>query len=325
LLPSRQSSSCAGAERPLNGRSRHDVCAPETNSRSSCIMSVLCGGLKLFVGSAAATFLLLLLCAASTSLCSGSAGAAYVVRVLHPNARPIAAGDEITFLDRGDEPEHDYGDDFAAARCPVDVVAFIERGAAPAHIVQQPVLISLQLVQAGITIPMFPAYMSPNLKHSIAAGSLFAARADSAGALQCSASGAQVAVAHHARVALLVQHVGGDRVLAQSEPFLLRVLCGSGGLFSRACPAGAAPPVPAASCTLHHASPWSPPFTSVGEQTPSFHSPVAQNPPLVCSASGSFLHTPRFAGSIGLPASAVARVVRVEQQFTQRAAQRRTV
>jgi hypothetical protein len=292
-------------------------------------MAILCGGLKLFVDSAAATFLLLLFCAASTSLCSGSAGAAYAVRVLHPNARPIAAGDEITFLDRGAEPEHDHGDDFAAARCPVDIVAFIERGAAPAHIVQQ-VLISLQLAQAGITIPMFPAYMSPNLKHSIAAGSLFAAPADAAGALRCSASGAQVAVAHHARVALLVQDVGGDRVLAQSEPFLLRVLCGSGGLFLRACPAGAAqesaaPPVPAASCTLHHASPWSPPFTSVGEQTPSFHSPVAQHPPLVCSASGSFLHTPRFAGSIGLPASAVARVVRVEQQFPQRAAPQHTV
>ena len=287
-------------------------------------MVIVCGGLKLRLDSAASTYLLLL-CAASIALCSGAAGASYAVHVLHPNARPIAAGDEITFLDRGVEPEHDHGDGFADARCPVDIVAFIERGAAPAQVVQQQVLICLQLEQTGITIPMFPAYMSPNLKHSIAAGSLFAARADAAGALRCSASGAQVAVTHHARVALLVQDVEGDRVLAQSEPFLLRVLCGSGGLLSRVCPSSATPPVPAASCILHHASPWSPPFTSVGEQTPSFHSPITQNPPLVCSASGSFLHAPRHSGSIGLPAPAVARVVRVEQQFPQRAAPRHTV
>ena len=94
-------------------------------------MVIVCSGLKLRLDSAASTYLLLL-CAASIALCSGAAGASYAVHVLHPNARPIAAGDEITFLDRGVEPEHDHGDGFADARCPVDIVAFIERGAAPA-------------------------------------------------------------------------------------------------------------------------------------------------------------------------------------------------
>ncbi len=187
-----------------------------------------------------------------------SSCAMYNIQVLHPNAQPLAPGDELTFINS----MHQSDDGLPSARCPVGIVAFVSRGSPGGAAAR----IALQLGGHGPAIPMFPVMMTPHLRHVITAGTPFALLAGAADALQCSDANDAFSLTFRARALLLGEHNSTGQVLAESLPFSLRIICGTATLLSRACP-GSAAPAPASACTLHDTAPWSPPYTSVGTQT----------------------------------------------------------
>jgi len=269
-------------------------------SRRVCIL--------LLTAAAAQLLAVRLLCVSATHASGGS----YSIQVLHPNGLPASSGDELTFLDRSAAAALESVDGLTSVQCPVDIVAFMSRSATRADSVQQPIHIALELTTPDLFIPMFLVLMQPGLKHHVAAGTVFSARADAADAMQCSPSGSEVALTYHARALLVIGEDGGNRTLAASQPFVLRILCGTGGLFASVCAQDAATddgdtdPIP--SCSLHHASPWSSPFTSAGMRTliynryhPVFTPGCSAAPACSCAHGG---------GGWGLPASPVARVGR---------------
>jgi hypothetical protein len=205
-----------------------------------------------------------------------SSSALYRIQALHPNAQPVAPGDELAFLDGTEGPTFAGEDSFHPTRCPVDVVALASRSSTPADAGQQHaharVALQLERRDLSLIIPMFPVVLSPGLTLSIPAGTSFMAPAAAARALHCSPSHLELSPTFRARVVLLHGHGSSvglglgfsshDPWLAQSDHFLLRIVCAAGGDLQRQCPAVAAP---LNACTLHHAAPWSRPFTSVGK------------------------------------------------------------
>jgi hypothetical protein len=199
-----------------------------------------------------------------------SSSTLYRIQALHPNAQPVAPGDELAFLDDTEGPAHAGDDSLYPARCPVDVVAVASRGSTPADAEQQHARVTLQLEHRDLSliIPMFPVVLSPGLTLSVPAGTSFMAPAAAARALQCSPSHLELPLTFRARVVLLDGHGSGDRRLAESHHFVLRIVCGAGGYLQRQCPAHEAGPAAAApldACTLNHAAPWSRAYTSVGK------------------------------------------------------------
>ena len=227
-------------------------------------MSPRMAALLLWAAAAAQLLTVLLLRVSATH----ATGSSYIIQVLHPNGLPASAGDDLTFIDGGAAAAPETFDGLTSVQCPVDIVAFMSRGSPRSDAAQQPIRIALELTASALVVPMFLVLMQPGLKHRIAAGSIFAARADAADALQCSPSGSEVALKYRARALLVMGEDGDAGTLASSPPFELRILCGTGGLFASVCAQDASfddgDSVPVPSCSMDHASPWSPAFTSAG-------------------------------------------------------------
>jgi hypothetical protein len=195
--------------------------------------------------------------------------AVYNIQVLHSNAQPLAPDDELTFLNSETESSsmHESDGSLINVRCPLDIVAFVSRDAQRSDPAPRTARIALQLEQGGAVVPMFPVIMTPHLKHVIAAGTPFTSMAGGAAeALKCSASHDAVSMTFRARALLLDDHDSTGQTLAESVPFRLRIICGTVKLLSTTC-AGSVAPTPASACELQVASPWSSPFTSVGQRT----------------------------------------------------------
>jgi hypothetical protein len=200
----------------------------------------------------------------SVAVLSVLASGAYNIQVFHSNAIPLAPGDEVSFINS----VHVSDGSLTSSRCPVDIAAFVSRGAPSKYAAQQIAKIALRLEQLALVIPMFPVIMTPNVRHMIAAGTPFTTVAGAADALQCPEDDA-VSRTFDVRALLLAEHNDMVQTLAESVPFKLRLICATDKFLSRACAGSAAQNdctarSHTAACKVHAASDWSPPFTSVG-------------------------------------------------------------
>jgi hypothetical protein len=224
------------------------------------------------VSTSALLFVFFLLAASSWVAASSSA---YRIQVLHPNSRPVVEGDELTFLAPAFGADDDDDVVFGTVPCPVQLrvlrSAAASNATSPAP-TPQLVHATLLLEQPDVAVPVISFIMHPALTYSVAAGSAVPASAEAVAALRCSASRADVAREFSARAVLSAEDHNGVRyTLAESPLFVLRVLCGAGGLISSLCAGESATvdrdlsPGPAVACELQHASAWSPSFTSAGK------------------------------------------------------------